>query len=131
MHKDIAKELLPLAGGKENIINITHCTTRLRFEVRDETKIDIAAIENMQSVQGTFFRYGLFQIIFGAGIVNKIYKEVIQLCQEDQTEQPIASNHEMNVITRFAKTLYDIFFPIIHAIVASGLLMGHIGRIKV
>lgn len=131
LHKDIAKELLPLAGGKENIINITHCTTRLRFEVRDETKIDIAAIENMQSVQGTFFRYGLFQIIFGAGIVNKIYKEVIQLCQEDQTEQPIASNHEMNVITRFAKTLSDIFVPIIPAIVASGLLMGLIGMIKV
>ncbi|MCY9423332.1 PTS transporter subunit EIIB, partial [Bacillus paralicheniformis] len=69
MHKEIARVLLPLIGGAENIISISHCTTRLRFNVRDEEKIDIAAIEKMESVQGTFFRYGLFQIIFGTGVV--------------------------------------------------------------
>ncbi|MDI5789501.1 PTS transporter subunit EIIB [Bacillus licheniformis] len=37
-HKEIARELLPLIGGAENIISISHCTTRLRFNVRDEEK---------------------------------------------------------------------------------------------
>ncbi len=54
MHNEIAKDLLLLAGGKNNIISISHCTTRLRFDVKDETKIDIRAIENLQGVQGTF-----------------------------------------------------------------------------
>ena len=131
LHKEIARVLLPLIGGAENIISISHCTTRLRFNVRDEEKIDIAAIEKMESVQGTFFRYGLFQIIFGTGVVNKIYKEMIQYSdpaplEEARREAP----PNMNVLTRFAKTLSDIFVPIIPAIVASGLLMGLISVLK-
>lgn len=89
MHKEIANELLLLAGGKNNIISISHCTTRLRFDVKDETKIDIHAIENLQGVQGTFFRYGLFQIIFGAGVVNKIYKEVVHVWETAPSEEPV------------------------------------------
>ncbi|MFN2747852.1 MULTISPECIES: sucrose-specific PTS transporter subunit IIBC [Bacillus] len=131
-HQEIARELLPLIGGADNIISISHCTTRLRFTVRDEEKIDIEAIERMAAVQGTFFRYGLFQIIFGAGIVNKIYREMAQYSDPapmDQENTPEAQSG-INLLTRFAKTLSDIFVPIIPAIVASGLLMGVIGVIK-
>lgn len=134
MQKEIAKELLLLAGGKSNIISISHCTTRLRFEVKDETKIDIRAIENLQGVQGTFFRYGLFQIIFGAGIVNKIYKEVVCVWEASPSEEAVQEKHarrKLNPVTTFAKTLSDIFMPIIPAITANGLLMGLIGMIQV
>ncbi|MCY9422705.1 PTS sucrose transporter subunit IIBC, partial [Bacillus paralicheniformis] len=60
---------------------------------------------------------------FGTGVVNKIYKEMIQYSdpaplEEARREAP----PNMNVLTRFAKTLSDIFVPIIPAIVASGLL---------
>ena len=131
LQKEIARVLLPLIGGVENIISISHCTTRLRFNVRDEEKIDIAAIEKMESVQGTFFRYGLFQIIFGTGVVNKIYKEMIQYSDPAPFEEARRETQpNMNVLTRFAKTLSDIFVPIIPAIVASGLLMGLIGVLK-
>ncbi|MGZ3120193.1 sucrose-specific PTS transporter subunit IIBC, partial [Bacillus subtilis] len=134
LHKEIAKELLLLAGGKNNIISISHCTTRLRFDVKDETKIDIHAIENLQGVQGTFFRYGLFQIIFGAGVVNKIYKEVVHVWETAPSEEPVhqkKASRKLNPAAAFAKTLSDIFVPIIPAITASGLLMGLIGMIKV
>lgn len=131
-HKEIARELLPLIGGAENVISISHCTTRLRFNVRDETKIDIAAVEKMESVQGTFFRYGLFQIIFGAGVVNKIYKEMAHYSVPGPIGQEIQpeSQSNINLLTKFAKTLSDIFVPIIPVIVASGLLMGLIGVLK-
>ncbi|MEC1268028.1 sucrose-specific PTS transporter subunit IIBC [Bacillus vallismortis] len=141
MQKEIANELLVLIGGKSNIISISHCTTRLRFEVKDETKIDIHAIKQLQGVQGTFFRYGLFQIIFGAGVVNKIYKELIHVWENAPSEEPgqqksssrkqKSSSRKLNPVAAFAKTLSDIFVPIIPAITASGLLMGLIGMIKV
>ncbi|GIN68783.1 sucrose-specific PTS transporter subunit IIBC [Bacillus sonorensis] len=131
-HEEIARKLLSHIGGSENVMNISHCTTRLRFNVRDEAKIDIAAIEKMESVQGTFFRYGLFQIIFGAGVVHKIYKEMLHLCASAPLEEGMQpeSQSAMNYFTRFAKTLSDIFVPIIPAMVASGLLMGLIGVLK-
>ncbi|ATH94748.1 PTS system sucrose-specific transporter subunits IIBC [Bacillus glycinifermentans] len=129
-HKEIAKELLSRIGGSENVIDISHCTTRLRFNVKDDTKIDIASIEELEHVQGTFFRYGLFQIIFGAGTVNKIYKEMLQLCEPAPIEKEIEPQSRMNHFTRFAKTLSDIFVPIIPAMVASGLIKGLIGVLK-
>lgn len=131
--KDIANELLPLLGGKENITKMTHCTTRLRFELIDDSKVNKAAIDQMNSVQGSFSRLGLFQIILGGGVVNKVYRAIHEI---DST--PVSSGTKLepqkvrvNPFVQFAKTLSNIFVPIIPAIVASGLLMGLIGMIKV
>ncbi|PGY15933.1 sucrose-specific PTS transporter subunit IIBC [Bacillus sp. AFS031507] len=131
--KDIAQELLPLLGGKENIMNMTHCTTRLRFELQDESKVNKAGIDEMDGVHGTFSRMGLFQIILGPGIVNKVYRAILEtkptpVSGISPAEPPKV---RMNPIIRFARTLSNIFVPIIPAIVASGLLMGLIGMIKV
>lgn len=130
---DMAQSLIPLLGGKENIINMTHCTTRLRFELQDESKINKVAIDEMIGVHGTFFRMGLFQIILGPGIVNKVYRAILET---RPTPVSVISNTEppklrMNPFIQFARTLSNIFVPIIPAIVASGLLMGLIGMIKV
>lgn len=131
--KEIAQELIPLIGGKENIIKITHCTTRLRFELLEESKVNKAAIDEMNCVHGTFSRLGFFQIILGSGIVNKVYRAIHEI-----NSAPVASTPKtkppkvrMNPFVQFAKTLSNIFVPIIPAIVASGLLMGLIGMIKV
>ncbi|MCI3987154.1 PTS glucose/sucrose transporter subunit IIB, partial [Bacillus vallismortis] len=97
------------------IISISHCTTRLRFEVKDETKIDKHAIKQLQGVQGTFFRYGLFQIILGAGVVNKIYKELIHVWENAPSEEPgkqKSSSRKLNPVAAFAKTLSDIVVAI-------------------
>jgi sucrose PTS system EIIBCA or EIIBC component len=131
--KDIAQELLPLLGGKGNIMNMTHCTTRLRFELQDESKVNKAGIDEMDGVHGTFSRMGLFQIILGPGIVNKVYRAILEtkptpVSGISPAEPPKV---RMNPIIRFARTLSNIFVPIIPAIVASGLLMGLIGMIKV
>ncbi|WP_285290567.1 MULTISPECIES: sucrose-specific PTS transporter subunit IIBC [unclassified Bacillus (in: firmicutes)] len=129
----MAQSLIPLLGGKENIINMTHCTTRLRFELQDESKINKVAIDEMIGVHGTFSRMGLFQIILGPGIVNKVYRAILET---KPTPVSVISNTEppkvrMNPFIQFARTLSNIFVPIIPAIVASGLLMGLIGMIKV
>jgi PTS system sucrose-specific IIC component len=131
--KDIAKELLLFLGGKENIVKITHCTTRLRFELYDESKVKKNAIDEMNSIHGTFFRLGLFQIILGSGIVNKVYRAILETNVEpvSSTCKPEPPKLRINPFIQFARTLSNIFVPIIPAIVASGLLMGLIGMIKV
>ena len=44
-YKAIAEQILPLVGGKENVLNCYHCQTRLRFTLADEEKADKAALE--------------------------------------------------------------------------------------
>lgn len=131
--KDFAQELLPLLGGKENIMNMTHCTTRLRFELLDESKVNKVGIDKLNGVHGTFSRMGLFQIILGPGIVNKVYRALLEtkLTPVSGISPAEPPKVRINPFIGFARTLSNIFVPIIPAIVASGLLMGLIGMIKV
>ena len=71
--KEIAKKLVPLLGGKENIASAQHCATRLRLVIRDESKIDQKGLDEIEDVKGAFSNSGQFQIIFGTGLVNKIH----------------------------------------------------------
>ncbi|KYD30738.1 PTS system, sucrose-specific IIB component [Geobacillus stearothermophilus] len=77
-YEHIAKQLIPLLGGKENIISATHCATRLRLVLKDEKKVDAKTIENIEGVKGAFSSSGQFQIIFGTGVVNKVYEAFVR-----------------------------------------------------
>ena len=72
----VANELIPLLGGKENIVSAAHCATRLRLVLQDDNKINKNAIEQVDGVKGCFSNAGQIQIIFGTGIVNKVYAAV-------------------------------------------------------
>lgn len=122
-----AKDVLDAIGGRENIISAAHCATRLRLVIADNKRCNRERIEEVDGVKGVFEASGQLQVIFGTGIVNKIYEEFIALAgisagtKEDVKQ---AAANKQNIFQRAIKTLGDIFVPIIPAIVASGLLMG-------
>lgn len=95
--KDIAKKLVPLLGGKENVTSAQHCATRLRLVIRDESKIDQKGLDEIDDIKGAFSNSGQFQIIFGTGLVNKVHAEFMkELGVENQTtEQPANHQEEM------------------------------------
>src|SRR6478735_2840082 len=132
--KEIAKKLVPLLGGKENIASAQHCATRLRLVIRDESKIDQKGLDEIEDVKGAFSNSGQFQIIFGTGLVNKIHAAFVKELGADEAAAPADHQKEMkkkmNPFARFARMLSNIFVPIIPAIVASGLLMGLLGMMK-
>ncbi len=72
----LQKKVIELVGGKENIQSVAHCATRLRIITADKEKINMKEVENLDKVKGSFFNSGQYQIIFGTGLVNKIYDEV-------------------------------------------------------
>ncbi|WP_373100438.1 MULTISPECIES: sucrose-specific PTS transporter subunit IIBC [Pasteurellaceae] len=124
---NIAKQVINKLGGKDNISALAHCATRLRIVVKDESKIDKEAIENIDGVKGQFSVSGQYQIIFGSGTVNKVHAEMSALLNMgDMTKNEVAaaSTEKQNWLMRIVKGLADIFVPIIPAIVAGGLLMG-------
>ena len=72
-----ATALLPLLGGKQNIASAAHCATRLRLVLVDDQLVDKSAIEKLDGVKGCFSNAGQIQIIFGTGLVNKVYADFI------------------------------------------------------
>ncbi|RLM21406.1 PTS sucrose transporter subunit IIBC [Brenneria alni] len=128
-----ATALIPLLGGKENIASAAHCATRLRLVLNDDKQADKKAIEQVEGVKGCFHNAGQIQIIFGTGLVNKVYAEFIKVAgisESSKSEAATLAAQKLNPLQRLARLLSNIFVPIIPAIVASGLLMGLLGLIK-
>lgn len=126
-YQHIAEQIIAAVGGKDNILAATHCATRLRMVLKDESLIDTAAIEAIESAKGHFLTAGQFQIIFGTGTVNNVTQALLQLTGAQSvstTEAKALGAEKGNIFQRFIKMLSDIFVPIIPAIVAGGLLMG-------
>ncbi|MFC3914400.1 sucrose-specific PTS transporter subunit IIBC [Pseudaeromonas sharmana] len=128
-----ATALLPLVGGKQNIASAAHCATRLRLVLVDDQLVDKSAIEKIDGVKGCFSNAGQIQIIFGTGLVNKVYADFIAVAgisESSKGELTELAAQKLNPLQRVARLLSNIFVPIIPAIVASGLLMGLLGMIK-
>ncbi|ARB83725.1 MULTISPECIES: sucrose-specific PTS transporter subunit IIBC [Yersinia] len=125
--------LLPLLGGKENIVSAAHCATRLRLVLADDSLVQKSAVEKLDGVKGCFSNAGQLQVIFGTGLVNKVYAEFIQVAgvnEASKSEAAAVAARKLNPFQRIARLLSNIFVPIIPAIVASGLLMGLLGMVK-
>lgn len=125
-YEDISKNLEKYVGGKENILTITHCATRLRLVLKDNEKVHMENILNTNLVKGAFFAGDQLQIIFGAGLVNDIYKEFSAFLGINQNliVANNASLQKMNPIQRFVKSISDVFIEIMPCILAAALLMG-------
>lgn len=127
VNKQSVEQIIQAVGGKENIAAATHCVTRLRFALKDESKVDKEALENIDLVKGSFSTNGQFQVVIGQGTVDKVYNEMVAMTGIGQaTKQEIkdAAAQNLNPLQRAIKTLADIFIPILPAIVTAGLLMG-------
>lgn len=121
-----AAALLRLIGGADNISSVSHCVTRMRFVLHDSSQADIAAIEALEAVKGTFTQSGQFQVIIG-NQVKDFYNAFmgasgIQGVSKEQVKAD-ARQHQSS-IQRLVSTLAEIFSPLIPAIVIGGLLLG-------
>lgn len=126
-YKQAALQVLEGIGGKDNLVSGAHCATRLRLVVADNSRLNKKAIEEVDGVKGVFEAQGQVQIIFGTGIVNKVFDEFSKAAKiETATKEEVkqAATAKISPFKRAIKTLGDVFVPIIPAIVASGLLMG-------
>lgn len=119
----LAKRILELVGGKDNIHSLEHCATRLRIMIVDKDKINDEEMGDLQGVKGSFFNSGQYQIILGTGLVNKIYAEMIKLT-EGKAQADTPGRKEGSRFQRAVRIFGDIFVPIIPVLVATGLFMG-------
>lgn len=77
-YEKTAVEILSRVGGRENLVSVAHCATRLRMVIADDAKCDSKAVEDIEGVKGIFSAQGQLQIIIGTGTVNKVYDALIR-----------------------------------------------------
>lgn len=90
MKKDypqLAKDILNLVGGAENVEFVMHCATRLRFTLKNMDLADTEAIKNMNGVIDVIIQSGQYQICIGPD-VNEVYKEVNKLGDFSKENKP-------------------------------------------
>ncbi|MBB6624213.1 PTS transporter subunit EIIC [Clostridium gasigenes] len=131
-NQEIAKRLVELVGGKENIKSATNCMTRCRLELNDYSKADIVAIKKSEGALGVVENKGQLQVIYGPGKVNKVTEELKKLIGknvllgEEAVRETKAKLKEKND-TKFKnalKKIGNIFIPLIPLFVASGLVLA-------
>lgn len=79
MADSLASQIITAIGGPENVRSLTHCATRLRFELVDASKVDQNSLEHMQGVLGAVPQSGdRFQVVIGGGVAT-VYENIMHL----------------------------------------------------
>ena len=125
-HKSVAQRVLKDVGGAGNIVAAAHCATRLRLVLKNQDKVDQAAIDNDEDLKGSFLNAGQFQIIVGPGDVNEVHKHLIAAGAPEASKDELKeiASKQGNIVSRFIKTIADIFVPLIPVLVGGGMLMA-------
>lgn len=115
----LAEKLLSLVGGADNVSNATHCATRLRFNLKDESKADTEGIKALPGVVGVAQAAGQYQIIIGAE-VTQVYTKLVGLLGTAAPTKPEPPKGKW--IDRIIDTLTGIFTPILPPLTAAGMI---------
>jgi len=109
-------------GGFKNINTTTHCMTRLRFALKDESLVDEEKLKAVQGVRGVVLSEGQTQVIIGVD-VEKWFKAFPATESDDQVD--VVSNvRKGKIFQGLMRIVAGIFGPIVPAIAGAGMLMG-------
>jgi len=130
-YKKLAESILSLIGGEENVEDVIHCVTRLRFYLKDDSKADKEALEELSGVMGVTKGNDQYQVIVGQE-VDDIYPEVETLLDntatDDEADNPGFKGQETftakmrYVFNQVIGIITGSVMPIINILAASGII---------
>ena len=121
-YESLAKEILANVGGKENINSLTHCVTRLRFRLKDESKANDYALKNNPGVVTVMKSAGQYQVVIG-NHVPLVYADVCELAgiSNDKPQEEVAPQGAFN---KLIDIISGCFQPILGPLCAAGIIKG-------
>ncbi len=117
----LAKEILELVGGAENVGSLAHCITRLRFKLIDEKKADTEKLKVLDGVTTVIQSGGQYQVVIG-NHVPEVYRDVmaeVGTIDEDAYEEP-----KGKLLDRFIDVVSGVFTPTLGVLAATGMIKG-------
>lgn len=126
-YTQLAKEVVAAVGGKENIVNVTNCMTRLRFVLKDDSIPDKDKVAGIKGVKGVMNQGGQYQVIIGTH-VSEVVKDVRREAQI--SGEGSINKEDMKLIkkdslwNRFFKTISGCIMPMLGPMIAGGIIKG-------
>lgn len=126
-YTQLAKEVVAAVGGKENIVNVTNCMTRLRFVLKDDSIPDKDRVAGIKGVKGVMNQGGQYQVIIGTH-VSEVVKDVRREAQI--SGEGSINKEDMKLIkkdslwNRFFKTISGCIMPMLGPMIAGGIIKG-------
>lgn len=119
-NKDIAKKILAIIG-EDNITYMTHCATRLRFNVKDESAVSLSQLDQVEGVLKAQNKNGQLQVIVGAKVTG-VFEELQQMVTLSDTTVVERTEIKKNVISKIVETISGCFGPIIPVLIGCGMI---------
>ncbi len=121
-YQSIAKKILERVGGKENVVSLIHCMTRLRFTLKDESVVDDELVKKTKGVMGVMKKAGQYQIIIGNDVAN-VYNELQKLgnFSNQKVTQP-QKKENRNILSMLMDTISGIMTPVIPALIGAAMM---------
>lgn len=121
--QDAISRIIFLIGGKENINNVWHCMTRLRFDLIDDNKVEKEEIKKLPGVLGAQLQSDQFQIIIGPK-VSSWYERLLAALGPVGGEAAEKPHQRKGLVSLFMDTVSGVFGPIVPAIAGAGMIKG-------
>lgn len=116
--------ILENIGGKENIVSLAHCVTRLRFKLKDESKADTEKIKQLSGVVTVVQSGGQYQVVIG-NHVGEVYDEFVQLAGIKTDQQTVdEADKPKGIFNIFIDIISGIFTPVIGILTSVGMIKG-------
>ena len=120
-YKEIGQKILEAVGGKGNVQNLTHCATRLRFTLADDSKADDEAVKAIDGVVSLAKSGGQYQVVVGSDVPN-IYRALEGLLDLDEVSKESSEKQDRTPLQSFLALISGIFTPILPVITAAGMI---------
>ena len=123
-YENLAKDIIKNVGGKGNIGRLTHCVTRLRFNLVDESKANDEVLKNMDGVVTVMKSAGQYQVVIGNHVAT-VYEDVCKIAglSEESNKSDLVEN-DKNMLSKAIDIISGIFQPMLGVMTAVGMIKG-------
>lgn len=108
-------------GGKENVENVTHCMTRLRFQLVDDTKVNEDVLKSNKKIVTAQHSGGRYQVVIGTH-VGEVCEEVLRQLGQSSASEVQNKGEKGSLLNRFTATITQTMVPILGVLGACGLI---------
>ncbi|GLC82422.1 beta-glucoside-specific PTS transporter subunit IIABC [Lacrimispora brassicae] len=122
-YEELAKKIVKEVGGKENIASLTHCITRLRFQLKDESKAHDEVLKKMEGVVTVMKSGGQYQVVIG-NHVPAVYEDVCQVAGISTEGEAEESTYKKSTFDRLIDIISGCFQPFLGVLAAGGIIKG-------
>lgn len=121
----LASDILSAVGGEQNIAEVVHCATRLRFTLHDNSRVDVGRLQKLDGVITTVQSGGQFQVVIGNKVAD-VFKAIDNILGHDtnRSQKVAKSKKHESLLGRLVDIISSIFTPLLGAMAASGIIKG-------